>query len=84
MPHAVPDFPQTRLEGGKDLRNSDDSWLRRLALPLSAPSVHAIGRERDWYVAAAARFIEDCDLQIGENREAAFDEMARSGRLLDV
>ena len=40
-----------------DLRNSDDLWLRRLALPLSAPSVHAIGRERDWYVAAAARYI---------------------------
>ena len=40
-----------------DLRNCDDSWLRRLALPLSAPSVQAIGRERDWYVAAAARYI---------------------------
>ena len=34
----------------------DVSWLRRLALPLSAPSVHAIGRERDSSVARDARY----------------------------
>ena len=50
--------PRTcRCRGWEGSRNCDDSWLRRLALPLSAPSVHAIGRERDWYVAAAARYI---------------------------
>ena len=44
-------------EGGPDLRNSDDSWLWRLALPLSAPSVQASGCERNWYVARDARYI---------------------------
>ena len=31
--------------------------LQRLAIPRSAPSVHAVGNERDWYVAAIARYI---------------------------
>jgi len=34
----------------------EGSWLRRLALPLSAPSVHAIGREDDSSVARVARY----------------------------
>ena len=44
-------------EGGRDLRNSVVLPHNRLALPLTAPSVHAIGRERDSYVARVARYI---------------------------
>jgi hypothetical protein len=49
--------PTSRSRGWEgSLRNSDDSWLQGLALPLSAPSVHAIGRERDSSVARVARY----------------------------
>eukprot|EP00966_Prymnesium_polylepis_P153324 3541469-Prymnesium_polylepis.1 len=37
-------------EGGSDLWKSDDFGCRRLALPRSAPCVHAVVNERDWYV----------------------------------
>ena len=43
--------------GGSDLKKSDVLPHNRLALPRSAASVHGVGNEGDWYVAAVARYI---------------------------
>ena len=40
-----------------DLRNYDENPPFHVATPRSAASVHGIGHEGDWYVAAVARYI---------------------------